>query len=156
MALILLGSRGQAIREEEMAKQIRDVMTPAPIALSERQTAADAAHMMKEQNVGDVLVCGDDGRLCGIVTDRDLVLRCLADRRDADTPLRDICSSIVNTLAPDASIDDAVSLMTDCAVRRIPVVENGELVGIVSLGDLAIDRDPNSALGRISAAPANA
>jgi signal-transduction protein with cAMP-binding, CBS, and nucleotidyltransferase domain len=93
-----------------------------------------------------VLVCGDDGRLCGIVTDRDLVLRCLADRRDADTPLRDICSSIVNTLAPDASIDDAVSLMTDCAVRRIPVVEDGELVGIVSLGDLAIDRDPNSAL----------
>jgi CBS domain-containing protein len=142
--------------EEGMANRIRDVMTPAPILLSERQTAADAARMMKECDVGDVLVCGDDGRLFGIVTDRDLVVRCLADERDGNTTLREICSTDVSTLAPDASIDDAVSLMRSCAVRRIPVVENGDLVGIVSLGDLAQERDPNSALGRISSAPANA
>jgi CBS domain-containing protein len=137
-----------------MKRQIRDVMTPAPIMLSERQTAAEAAQMMKECDVGDVLVCGEDGRLSGIVTDRDLVLRCLADHRGADTPLRDISSGGVSTLAPDASIEEAVALMKGCAVRRIPVLENGELVGILSLGDLAIEREPDSALGRISAAPA--
>jgi CBS domain-containing protein len=137
-----------------MASKIRDVMTPAPITLSERQTAADAARMMKECDVGDVLVCGDDGRLVGIVTDRDLVVRCLADHRDGETPLRGLCTPAVSTLTPGASIDDAVALMRTNAVRRIPVVESGELVGIVSLGDLARERDPDSALGRISAAPA--
>jgi CBS domain-containing protein len=139
-----------------MANQIRDVMTPAPIMLTERQTAADAARMMKECDVGDVLVCSDDGRLCGIVTDRDLVVRGLAEHRGAETPLRELCTAGVDTLAPDASIEDAISRMESRAVRRIPVVENGELVGIVSLGDLAKERDPESALGRISAAPASA
>lgn len=139
-----------------MANKIRDLMTPAPIKLSESQTAADAARMMKECDVGDVLVCSEDGRLNGIVTDRDLVVRCLADGRDGNMTLREICTHSVNTLAPDASIDDAVSLMRSRAVRRIPVVENGDLVGIVSLGDLARERDPDSALGRISAAPATA
>ena len=139
-----------------MASKIRDVMTPAPITLSERQTAADAARMMKECDVGDVLVCSEDGRLSGIVTDRDLVVRCLADGRDGNATLRELCTPGVNTLEPGASIDDAVALMRSCAVRRIPVVENGDLVGIVSLGDLARERDPDSALGRISAAPATA
>jgi CBS domain-containing protein len=137
-------------------RQIRDVMTPAPIVLSERQTASDAAKMMKDCDVGDVLVCDDGGRLLGIVTDRDLVVRCLADHGGAETLLRDLCSCDVNTLEPEASIEDAVSLMRSCAVRRIPVVERGELVGIVSLGDLAREREPESALGRISSAPASA
>jgi CBS domain-containing protein len=139
-----------------MASKIRDLMTPAPITLSERQTAADAARMMKECDVGDVLVCSDDGRLTGIVTDRDLVVRCLAEGRGGETILRDLCTPAVSTLEPGASIDDAVALMRSNAVRRIPVVEKGELVGIVSLGDLARERDPDSALGRISAAPATA
>lgn len=139
-----------------MANLIRDVMTPAPIMLSETQTAADAARMMKECDVGDVLICGDGGRLCGIVTDRDLVVRCLAEFRDGDTPLREICTSEVAALSPDASIDEAVAVMSDRAVRRVPVVERGELIGIVSLGDLARERDPDSALGQISAAPATA
>ncbi|MGH7337902.1 MAG: CBS domain-containing protein, partial [Myxococcota bacterium] len=143
-------------REEGMANKIRDVMTPAPIMLSERQTATDAAKMMQECDVGDVLVCDEDGRLRGIVTDRDLVVRCLAEGQNGSTSLRDLCTSDITTLSPDATVDDAVSLMSDRAVRRIPVVENGELVGIVSLGDLALERDPESALGQISAAPANA
>jgi CBS domain-containing protein len=124
--------------------------------LSERQTAVDAARMMKECDVGDVLVCSDDGRLTGIVTDRDLVVRCLAERRGGETTLRELCTPGVSTLEPGASIDHAVALMRSSAVRRIPVVENGDLVGIVSLGDLAIERDPDSCLGRISAAPATA
>jgi CBS domain-containing protein len=139
-----------------MANKIRDVMTPAPIMLSERQTAADAARMMKDCDVGDVLVCGEDGRLAGIVTDRDLVVRCLAEGRDGDKTLGDLCTRGVDTLTPDASIEDAVALMTDRAVRRLPIVERGELVGIVTLGDLARERAPDSALGQISAAPATA
>jgi CBS domain-containing protein len=139
-----------------MANKIRDLMTPAPIMLSERQTAADAARMMKECDVGDVLVCSDDGRLCGIVTDRDLVVRCLAEGRGSEATLRELCTPAVDTLEAGDSIDAAVSLMKGRAVRRIPVIENGELVGIVSLGDLAREREPDSALGRISAAPATA
>jgi CBS domain-containing protein len=139
-----------------MSNKIRDLMTPAPIMLNGRQTASDAARVMKECDVGDVLVCDDDRRLSGIVTDRDLAVRCLAEERGGDTPLRELCSPNLETLAPEDSIDDAVSLMRSCAVRRVPVIENGELVGIVSLGDLAREREPDSALGRISAAPATA
>src|SRR5262245_23714538 len=113
-----------------MATLIRDVMTPAPIMLSETQTVADAARMMKECDVGDVLICGDGGRLCGIVTDRDLVVRCLAEFGDGNTALREICTAEVVSLSPDDSIDDAVAAMSDRAVRRIPVIERGELVGI--------------------------
>jgi signal-transduction protein with cAMP-binding, CBS, and nucleotidyltransferase domain len=131
-------------------------MTPVPISLGERDTAADAARSMKECDVGDVLVRSADGSLCGIVTDRDLVVRCLADGKSGDTTLGELCTSGVNTLDANASIDEAVGLMRRQAVRRIPILENGELVGIVSLGDLARERDPDSALGRISAAPATA
>ena len=139
-----------------MASKIRDLMTPGPIAMRERDTAADAARSMKECGVGDVLVCADDGSLCGIVTDRDLVVRCLADARSSNTTLAELCTAGVNTLDVEASIEDAVALMRRQAVRRIPILENGALVGIVSLGDLARVRDPDSALGRISAAPASA
>jgi CBS domain-containing protein len=136
-----------------MGNKIRDVMTPAPVMLSERQTANDAARMMKDCDVGDVLVCSDGGKLLGIATDRDLVVRGLAEGRGGETPLRELCSTEVTTLSPDASIDDAVALMGSCAVRRIPVLQNGDLVGIVTLGDLARAKDPHSALGQISAAP---
>lgn len=140
-----------------MADKLRDVMTQAPIVLDEKDTAAAAARQMKERDVGDVLVRGADGRLRGIVTDRDLVVRCLADaRRDGTTSLGDLCSKEVRTLQADATIDEAVELMRERAVRRIPVTDGVEVVGIVSLGDLAQERDPKSVLGRISAAPATA
>ena len=139
-----------------MVKRIRDLMTRSPIVLSEDDTAGDAARMMRDREVGDVLVRANNGTLLGIVTDRDLVVRCLAEDEGGRAPLSELCTTSVNTLDADASIDDAVSLMRTQAVRRIPVVEEGNLVGIVSLGDLARERDPASALGAISAAPANA
>jgi CBS domain-containing protein len=138
-----------------MADRIRDLMTPAPLMLTEQDTAADAARLMKEHDVGDVLVRDVDGTLRGIVTDRDLVVRCLAEQRDGEaTKLGELCTEDVDTLDADASVDEAVALMRSRAVRRIPIVDQGELVGIVSLGDLARERDPESALGKISAAPA--
>ena len=136
-----------------MPNTIREVMTRAPYVLNERETAVDAARIMKNKDVGDVLVRADDGTLRGIVTDRDLVVRCLAGGKDGQTPLAELCTESVSTLEAEASIEEAVRMMRDHAVRRIPIVDHGELVGIVSIGDLARDREPESVLGRISAAP---
>lgn len=133
---------------------LRDLMTAEPIVLDADATAADAAKAMKARDVGDVLV-RRDGRLCGIVTDRDLVVRCLAEepKQAAAKRLGDICSRELHALAPDVEVDEAIRLMKERAIRRIPVVQGEEPVGIVSLGDLAVARDRESALGRISAAP---
>jgi CBS domain-containing protein len=115
----------------------------------------DAARTMRERDVGDVLV-QQEGALCGIVTDRDLVIRCLADGGSpSDSALRDFCSQELATLDAGSSIEDAVELMRSRGIRRLPILDEGRPVGIVSLGDLARERDPDSALGRISAAPAN-
>jgi signal-transduction protein with cAMP-binding, CBS, and nucleotidyltransferase domain len=133
---------------------VADVMTAEPIVLDAAATVTDAARAMKARNVGDVLV-RRDGKLCGIVTDRDIVVRVLAENPDgvASRPLADFCSTELECLAPDAPIGAAVELMEAKAIRRIPIVENGRPLGIVSLGDLALLRDRTSALARISAAP---
>jgi CBS domain-containing protein len=133
---------------------VRDVMTPEPIVLDGEATVFDAARAMKASDVGDVLV-RSDGKLCGIVTDRDIVVRVLAEdpSRAASMPLAEVCTGELECLAPDAPIHDAIQLMESKAIRRIPIVENGRPLGIVSLGDLARARDRNSALGKISAAP---
>ena len=110
---------------------------------------------MRDSNIGDVIVA-DNGQICGIVTDRDVVVRATAEGRDpAKTKLADICSQELTTASPSDSVDQAVQLMRRKAIRRLPVVENGRAVGIVSIGDLAQERDPTSALSDISAAPSN-
>lgn len=137
------------------AHQIRDVMTTSPITLPGTATAVDAAKAMRESNVGDIVVV-EDGRICGIVTDRDIVVRGLGvDRDPAQTKLSEICSRTLTTVSPTDEISDAIALMKGKAIRRLPVVENDQPVGIVSLGDLAVERDRRSALGQISAAPPN-
>jgi CBS domain-containing protein len=138
-----------------MAQQIRDVMTSNPTALPATATAVDAAKAMRERDIGDVVVL-EDSRICGIVTDRDIVVRSLGAGRDpAQTKLGDICSRELTTIAPTDEVADAIRLMKDKAIRRLPVVENDRPVGIVSLGDLAVERDRRSALGEISAARPN-
>jgi CBS domain-containing protein len=132
---------------------LRDLMTPSPVILDAATTVAEAARHMRDQDVGGVLVASQ-GELRGIVTDRDIVVRCIAASGQPDTDkLGDLCSEELLTLDADASVDDAVDLMRRCAVRRVPVMDGGSPLGIVSLGDLAIARDPNSVLGQISAAP---
>jgi CBS domain-containing protein len=111
--------------------------------------------MMKDRDIGDVVVRQDDG-ICGIVTDRDIVVRAVAQGREpALVRLASICSDDVTSVKPDDPIDTAVALMRERALRRIPVVENGQPVGIVTMGDLALHRDPNSVLADVSAAPPN-
>jgi CBS domain-containing protein len=139
-----------------MAQIISDVMTAHPVALSEATTIGDAAKAMREKDVGDVIVLDDQDSLCGIVTDRDIVVRAVADDRNPrEVRLGDICSHELTTVDPSTSVKDAVKLMRERALRRLPVVEGGSPVGIVSLGDLAIERDPVSTLADISAAPSN-
>ncbi|MEH1125214.1 CBS domain-containing protein [Micromonospora sp. CPCC 206061] len=139
-----------------MTQTVRDVMTPGPVTVAPDATLIDAAQQMRDKDIGDVLVVDLDGHLRGIVTDRDIVVRALADGREARvTMVGDVCSPDPVSVAPDDDVERAVDMMRGKAVRRLPVVENGRLVGVVSLGDMAIERDPQSALGQISAAAEN-
>ena len=134
---------------------VQDVMTPDPVAMQSSESVLDAAQRMKERDIGDVIVL-DGERVCGLVTDRDIVVRVLAESRDpSGTQLAEVCSRDLVTVAPDDDLTAAGDLMRERAVRRIPVVEGDRVVGIVSIGDLAIERDPESALANISAAPPN-
>lgn len=136
-----------------MPQSIRDVMTANPVTLPSDAPVEEAAQRMKDADIGDVIVT-DDGTVCGAVTDRDIVVRAVAEHRDpSTTKLADICSRDVVTVTPADSVEDAIRSMRERAIRRVPVVEHGTPVGIVSIGDLARERDPDSALADISAAP---
>jgi CBS domain-containing protein len=138
-----------------MAQKIREMMTRGPVTVPASASVREAAQAMRDHDIGDVLVT-DDGKLCGMLTDRDLVVRVLADEAKAQQQTAgEVCSHDVTCVSSDADIDQAVDMMRIRALRRLPVVDDGRLVGIVSLGDLAEERDPASALGRISAASPN-
>jgi CBS domain-containing protein len=136
-------------------QKIRDLMTTSPTMLEARTSLFKAAQRMREEDIGDVLVLRD-GVFCGIVTDRDIAIRGVAEGKDPQqTTLGDICSQDVVTIEPDADLTKAKRLMSEAAVRRLPVVEGKRPVGIISLGDLAMQNDPASVLADISNAPAN-
>ena len=138
-----------------MAQRVRDVMTTPPVTLPATSSITEAARAMRDANIGGVIVV-ENGQVCGIVTDRDLVVRGIAEGRDmARLKLADISSRVLTTVSPTDSVDDAIQLMREKAIRRLPVIEGGKPVGIVAIGDLAIAQNPSSALGHISAAPAN-
>jgi CBS domain-containing protein len=139
-----------------MPQRISDVMTSNPVAMTTDATLQAAAQAMRDRDIGDVIVTKPDGTLCGIVTDRDIVVRGIAEGVDpGSATLDDVCKHQVVTVGPDEPVAAAVKAMEEHAIRRLPVVDNGSLVGIVSIGDLAVERDPESALGEISAAPPN-
>jgi CBS domain-containing protein len=134
---------------------IREIMTANPVVLMADTPIQEAARAMRERDIGDVIV-QKDGKVCGIVTDRDIVVRAIAENKDpARTPLESICSKDVSCLSPDDTDDKAIRLMREKSIRRIPVMDGQRAVGIVSLGDLAVDKDPRSVLGHVSAARPN-
>ncbi|MEU4578497.1 CBS domain-containing protein [Nonomuraea sp. ATR24] len=141
-------------KELTMAKTVADVMTAHPATIEGDQPASAAAALMRDNDTGAIIV-NDNGRMRGIVTDRDITVRLVADDKGPQTPVKEACSSDVEAIGPDTSIEQAVQLMRSHAVRRLPVVEDGRAVGILSIGDLAVERDPNSALADISAAEGN-
>ena len=137
-----------------MADSIRDLMTEDPRTVEAGDSIQDAARIMREDDVGAVIVTEGDSP-CGIVTDRDITVRATAEGKDGSTAVSEVCSKSATTLGPDDSVDDAVRVMRDEKIRRVPIVEDGRPVGIVSLGDLAEARDPDEALAEISAAAPN-
>ena len=133
-----------------MARTVEEIMTHDPRTVDAGDPVIDAARQMRDGDIGDVIVTRD-GQVNGIVTDRDIVIRAIAEGRDPQsTPVSEVCTSDVKTLQPRQSVDEAVQTMREHDIRRLPVVEQGRPVGILSLGDLAVERDPQSALADIS------
>lgn len=137
------------------AATVAEIMSRDPGAVGADMTIGEAARRMRAVDTGDVVVLDGD-RLAGMLTDRDIVVRVVAEDKDGSTPVREACSDEdLVTVTPDTAVEQAAELMRTKAVRRLPVVEGDRVVGIVSIGDLAIERDEGSALADISAADSN-
>ena len=122
--------------------KVKEVMTPKVIRISPEETAAVAARTLTHYNIGVLPVCGADGNVCGMLTDRDIVPRCLATgHRPEDTPVRAIMTNTVSSARPEMEVTAAASLMARRQVRRLPVVESGKLSGMISMGDLSRNED---------------
>jgi signal-transduction protein with cAMP-binding, CBS, and nucleotidyltransferase domain len=129
-------------------------MTPGPIGVDYYQSIGVAARTMRDWGVGAVLVVNDRS-LYGLVTDRDLAVRAVAKAKGPDEPVGPLSSGDLIGVDVDADADEAARLMRENAVRRLPVIEDGQVAGMVSLGDLAVQDDPASALAEVSKASAN-
>lgn len=126
-------------RRETM--KVSEVMTKNVVRISPDESVNVAARMLTHYNIGALPVCTAGGKLCGMVTDRDLVVRCVAaNRPTAQTQVRQVMTNSVLSVEPTAEIADAARLMGTQQVRRLPVVENGKVCGMVSIGDLTANR----------------
>jgi len=136
-----------------MGQQVKEVMTTGPITLDRDASLVEAARVMRDRGIGDVIVVeGEDAE--GIVTDRDIVIRGVAEGVDPRTTrLGQVVSGDLTSVAPDDPVERAIELMREKAVRRLPVLESGKPVGVVSLGDLAKQQDAGSVLADISDEP---
>lgn len=122
--------------------KVRDLMTSPVITISPGEKVEVAARTLSRYNIGALPVCAADGKLCGMITDRDLVIRCMAaDRAPGKTTVREVMTGGVTSVQPDMDIGAAAHLMGRCQIRRLPVTENGRLCGMISLGDLACTDD---------------
>ena len=138
-----------------MAQSIREVMTADPRTVESGATVAEAAREMRDGDVGSVVVV-ENGAVAGIITDRDIAVRVVAQGLDPDaTRVSEVATMRPVTLTVDQSVDDAIRLVREQNVRRIIVLQDGRAAGIVSLGDLAIERDTDSALADIASEPPN-
>lgn len=128
--------------------KIRDIMSTPAIRIHPEETVAVAARMLERSNIGALPVCGSDGRLCGLLTDRDIVTRCLAaGRSPSATPVRAVMTTGVVSAPPDMDLGLAAGLMGRRQIRRLPVTENGKLCGMLSLGDLALREESSIEAG---------
>ena len=122
--------------------KVRDVMTGRVIRIDPEENVEVAARTLAQYNIGAMPVCKANGELCGMVTDRDIVIRCLAANKvPSQTKVREVMTNQVVSVRPDTEAGVAAHLMGRQQIRRLPVTENGRLCGMVSLGDLAIRED---------------
>jgi CBS domain-containing protein len=134
-------------------REIRQVMTAAPGAIRTTDTLQDAARLMRTKDIGDVLVEDGQGMLVGIITDRDVAIRATAEGADPrTTTVEGVFTHDITALAPTDTVHDAVRMMRARDVRRLPVVEGGKAIGIISLGDISVETAPSSILADISTA----
>jgi CBS domain-containing protein len=125
--------------------KVRDIMTSDVETASPDTTLEEIASMMKTQDVGSIPVVEDE-ELVGIITDRDIVVRCIAEGKDAtETTAEDVLSEDLETASPDMDVDEAAQLMSRRQIRRLPVVEDNRLVGMLSLGDISVKGDEDEA-----------
>jgi CBS domain-containing protein len=143
-----------------MAKNIRDVMTPDPECVSERDSILQAARIMRDEDTGVVPVV-DGKKIIGLVTDRDIVVRAVAEGKDLNNiRVSEVMTKQIRSVKEDSTVDEVLKLMSNSEIRRVPVVNNSnEIVGIISLGDLstrtAKDDKVGQAVEQISEAPPN-
>jgi CBS domain-containing protein len=140
-----------------MAKKAREVMSGGAECVGEKDTISDAAKRLADLDVGAMPICGEDDRLKGMLTDRDIVVKVLAQGKDPDsTTAGDLAQGKPVTIGADDSVDEALHTMAEHRVRRLPVIDGHDLVGVVSQADLArsIDEEKVGELVEaISAAP---
>ncbi len=129
--------------------KVRDVMTERIAKAQPETTLEEIAMMMKTENTGAIPVVDED-ELIGIVTDRDIVMRCVAEAGDpSEMTAEDIVSEEVETIDPESDVDEALQLMAQKQIRRLPVVDNGELIGMLSIGDIAVKQGDQEESGRV-------
>lgn len=130
--------------------KVRDVMSNPVIRISPEESVSVASRTLANYNIGALPVCGSDGRLCGMVTDRDIVTRCLAAGKSPTmTAVRDVMTQSISVVRPDMDTATAAALMSSKQIRRLPVMENGKLCGFVSLGDLATREEGSIEAGNV-------
>jgi CBS domain-containing protein len=140
-----------------MPKTAREIMTSDPECIGEDENLIEAAKKMKRLDVGSLPICGTDNRLKGMLTDRDIVVKVLAEGKDpASVKAGDLAQGEAVTIGADDSIDELLKTMTTHAVRRLPVIDGHDMIGIVSQGDVAVNLDDDKVgdlVELISAAP---
>jgi CBS domain-containing protein len=142
--------------ENVTAQTVGEVMTAGVVGVGPGAPVTEAAARMRDFDIGDVLVIEND-RLEGILTDRDIAIRVVAEGLDpSKTPVGDVCSSEVATVSVGTPVEEAVEVIRQHALRRLPVVDDeGRVAGVATIGDFAMANDPHSALADVSAAPPN-
>ena len=132
---------------------IKQIMSEDCVTVTSQNSILDTAMKMRDHDIGFIPVV-DGKKLVGVITDRDLVIRGLAENKPATAPIQDILSQQLTTISPETSVEEAAQIMAREQIRRLPVVENGELVGVVAIGDLAVremhDEKAGKALSEIS------
>jgi len=124
--------------KEKPMSAVREFMTTDAQCIKENQSLADAARMMLDLDCGSLPICGDDGRLKGMITDRDIVLKCVAVGRDPrEMTARDLATGRPYWVEADANVDAAIEMMEKYQIRRLPVIADHKMVGIISQGDIA-------------------
>ncbi len=122
-----------------MTQSLRDIMTDSVITIKESQTVQEAAELMSQYNIGSIPVVNNSGQMAGIITDRDITLRTTAQGENPQTPVSEVMTAqTIVKGTPDMDVHHAADLMAQQQIRRLPVVENGQVVGMVALGDIAV------------------